>query len=231
MDERLTRPWRAVEAVPVVLIAAVMTVIGGTVAGAFLPEGTALVVFGLVFEAALAGATLLWVLVVRRGALGDLGLSRSRAGAHALVGAAAGVAIFIGAALILAPVLVRLVSLFTSSDVSIPRQEVIPTAPSAVQVTLGALAVVAAAPFGEELFFRGFLFGGLRRRYGFHVSAGISAVVFGVFHVVPLLIPLMVAVGYGLAYVYERRGSLVAPIAAHAAFNIIGYSFIVRSLT
>ena len=231
MDARLTRSWKAVEAVPVALIAGVVTIIGGVLAGSFLSEATGLVVFGMVFEAALAGATLLWVLVVRRGASEELGLTRSRLAAQAAIGAAAGVAIFLVAAVILAPLLVRLVSLFTETDVSIPRQEVIPEGPSALHVWLGAVAVVIAAPVGEELFFRGFLFGGLRARFGFAVSAAISSVVFGLFHVVPLIIPIMVAVGFALAYVYERRGSLIAPMAAHAAFNVIGYTFIVRSLT
>jgi membrane protease YdiL (CAAX protease family) len=48
-----------------------------------------------------------------------------------------------------------------------------------------------------------------------------------VFHVIPLLIPLMIFVGFGLAYIYERRGSLFASIAAHSTFNVIGYTLIV----
>ena len=32
----------------------------------------------------------------------------------------------------------------------------------------------------------------------------------------------MVFTGIGLAWIYERRGSLVAPMAAHVAFNVVG---------
>jgi membrane protease YdiL (CAAX protease family) len=32
----------------------------------------------------------------------------------------------------------------------------------------------------------------------------------------------MVGTGLGLAWVYERRGTIVASIAAHIAFNVIG---------
>ena len=41
-------------------------------------------------------------------------------------------------------------------------------------------------------------------------------------------VPLMV-VGIGLALVYEHRQSLLASMAAHATFNLVGYVFIVLS--
>jgi membrane protease YdiL (CAAX protease family) len=41
----------------------------------------------------------------------------------------------------------------------------------------------------------------------------------------------MVFVGIGLAYIYERRGSLLASIAAHSAFNMVGYTLIVLAIT
>ena len=37
-------------------------------------------------------------------------------------------------------------------------------------------------------------------------------------------------VGFGLAYVYERRGSLLANMAAHATFNAIGFALILAKL-
>jgi membrane protease YdiL (CAAX protease family) len=36
----------------------------------------------------------------------------------------------------------------------------------------------------------------------------------------------MVGTGLGLALIYERRGNLLAPIAAHAAFNLVGLAFV-----
>ena len=38
-------------------------------------------------------------------------------------------------------------------------------------------------------------------------------------------------VGFGLAYVYEWRGNLLANIAAHATFNAIGFVLILSKLT
>jgi membrane protease YdiL (CAAX protease family) len=42
------------------------------------------------------------------------------------------------------------------------------------------------------------------------------------------LVLTMVLVGTGLAFIYERRGALLASISAHATFNIIGLVFILR---
>jgi len=86
--------------------------------------------------------------------------------------------------------------------------------------------VVIGAPVGEELFFRGFLFGSLRARLSFLPSAGISSVIFAFLHGQALLILVMVFVGIALAYLYERRGSLATSIAAHAMFNLIGFTLI-----
>jgi membrane protease YdiL (CAAX protease family) len=52
---------------------------------------------------------------------------------------------------------------------------------------------------------------------------------FGLAHYVPspwrdavLLQTIMVFTGIGLAWIYERRGNVVANIAAHMTFNTIG---------
>lgn len=222
-------PWRAVEAIPVVLAAAVVSFLGGAVVWAVFPGGTALVLSGLVFEAALGGATLIWALGLRGGDPASLGLARRGAGRHLGFGLVAGAGLFAVTVFVIAPLFYGLVGLFTSQPVTPPQQEVLPSGPSTAQVILGGVVVVLAAPIAEELFFRGFLFGALRSRFRFATAALVSAAVFGVFHVIPLLMPLMAVVGLGLAWLYERRGSLLVCIAAHAAFNVVGYSFIVRA--
>jgi hypothetical protein len=80
-----------------------------------------------------------------------------------------------------------------------------------------------------ELFFRGILFLSLRDRYGFGVGGWASGVAFGLVHYIPgpfldslLLMSIMVFTGFALAYLYERRGNIVAPMVAHATFNTIG---------
>ena len=99
--------------------------------------------------------------------------------------------------------------------------------------SLGAAITIAyafvIAPIGEELFFRGILFRSLRDRHGFWVGAVGSSFGFGLIHFIPgnaadaaLLMIAMFFTGMGLCYIYERRGTLAASIAAHVTFNMIG---------
>lgn len=101
------------------------------------------------------------------------------------------------------------------------------------RVALAALLAVVVAPASEELFFRGCLFRALRDRYGFAVGAGGSGIAFGLAHYIPgpwqsavLLMSVMVFTGVCLAYLYERRGNLLASIVAHATFNLVGLTLI-----
>ncbi|RMG43064.1 MAG: CPBP family intramembrane metalloprotease, partial [Acidobacteria bacterium] len=80
--------------------------------------------------------------------------------------------------------------------------------------------VLVMAPFGEEIFFRGFVFTGLRSRLGFPLASGLSAALFAAAHVMPLSIPVLFAVGLGTAAMMERHGSLAVCLVTHAAFNL-----------
>jgi len=101
---------------------------------------------------------------------------------------------------------------------------------SASGIVAVVLLSLVVAPISEEFFFRGILFRSLRDRYGFWVGAFGSALAFGLVHYVPnvplrdalLLQTTMVFTGIGLAWIYERRGTLIADIGAHMAFNTIG---------
>ncbi len=91
------------------------------------------------------------------------------------------------------------------------------------------LLAVVVAPISEEFFFRGVLFRTVRDRHGFWPAALASAIPFGLVHYVPapaidalLLQVTMVFTGLGLAWIYDRRGTIVAPVAAHMVFNIVG---------
>jgi membrane protease YdiL (CAAX protease family) len=95
---------------------------------------------------------------------------------------------------------------------------------------------VVIAPVVEEFFFRGLIFRSIRDRHGFWIGAPISAVLFGSVHYVggagadAVVLPIvMTLTGLGLAWIYERRGALAAPIGAHMAFNVIGIALIAAS--
>jgi membrane protease YdiL (CAAX protease family) len=84
---------------------------------------------------------------------------------------------------------------------------------------LMAAAAVVAAPLCEEIVFRGYLYGAAKRFTGPWVAGFFSALVFSAVHgSLVALLPLFVF-GCLLAYVYEKTGSIWAPIAIHFCFN------------
>lgn len=230
--ERLTPRWRPAEAI------LAMVAVFGLAALLSIPiflvvrsEETELLLGAIVFGVALFAVPVLWVRFFHHQPMSALGLSSRRPARDVLSGAGAGLALFLVTVIVVAPALYALIGVFTGDPVTPPSQPILPEEPTSGQIRLGAFAALVVAPAAEEAFFRGFLFGGLRSRLRFPLAAAISGLVFGAFHVIPLLIPLMVFVGIGLAYIYERRGSLFASIAAHSAFNVIGYTLIVQNIT
>jgi CAAX protease family protein len=80
-------------------------------------------------------------------------------------------------------------------------------------------------PFAEEMFFRGFLFPGLARRFGFAVGAVLSAVLFGAAHLnVDSFLPLSFF-GLVLALLYSVTGSIYPGIVMHSVNNSIALLF------
>jgi CAAX protease family protein len=99
----------------------------------------------------------------------------------------------------------------------------------AIGTAITIVYAIVIAPIGEELFFRGVLFRSLRDRHGFWVGAVGSAIGFGLIHFIPgsaidaaLLMIVMFLTGIALCFLYERRRTIVAPLAAHVTFNVIG---------
>lgn len=73
-------------------------------------------------------------------------------------------------------------------------------------------------PACEELFFRGGLHGALRRVLPLPAAVALSALGFGLVHEPSFWLPTA-ALGAVLAVLYERSGSLAAPVAFHALHN------------
>jgi membrane protease YdiL (CAAX protease family) len=96
-----------------------------------------------------------------------------------------------------------------------------------VSVIVGLLIIVAA-PVAEEIFFRGFLFGGLRRGLPFLAAALVSAVIFGAFHYTGphslTVLPQLAFLGLVLAWIYERSGSIYPTIALHVLNNALAFA-------
>ena len=84
---------------------------------------------------------------------------------------------------------------------------------------LTLIAVAVLAPIAEEIFFRGFLYGGLRRRMGALGAMLTSTLLFTALHFsLDAFIPIFV-LGLFLAWLYERTGSLYPGMLLHAANN------------
>lgn len=93
-----------------------------------------------------------------------------------------------------------------------------------------AILIVAVAPVAEELFFRGFFYRALRGRLAVLLAAAVDGVVFGFLHWdfqsadQLLIVPPLALFGFLLCLLYERTGTLFAPIALHAFNNTLALS-------
>jgi membrane protease YdiL (CAAX protease family) len=98
--------------------------------------------------------------------------------------------------------------------------------------TLVGLLIVLAAPISEEIFFRGFVFGGFRNRMHWLAAAVLSAVIFGAFHYTGAsslaVLPQLAVLGFGLAWLYQRTGSIYPTMALHILNNTIAFIVIVH---
>ncbi|MFC1494078.1 lysostaphin resistance A-like protein [Thermodesulfobacteriota bacterium] len=76
------------------------------------------------------------------------------------------------------------------------------------------------APIVEETLFRGALFGYLRRSLSWGISGIITGLIFAALHPQGwIAIPVLAVIGFNLSIIREWRGSIIAPITAHALSN------------
>jgi membrane protease YdiL (CAAX protease family) len=78
------------------------------------------------------------------------------------------------------------------------------------------------APLVEEMYFRGFLFPGLRQKYGWVKALFLSSGLFALAHVDPASLLPTFLLGCVLAYVYQRSNSLWPGIILHFLINSFG---------
>lgn len=115
-----------------------------------------------------------------------------------------------------------------------PQQEDVTRDLGFGQGHLGAIAagilIIGVAPFSEEVFFRGFIFGGLRQRLPFPLAALISAAIFGLFHYTGPdsigVVPQLGFLGLALAWLYEETGSIWPTMGVHAVNNALAFALL-----
>jgi membrane protease YdiL (CAAX protease family) len=118
-----------------------------------------------------------------------------------------------------------------------PQQEDVARDLGYGETALGSVAIgvliVLLAPLAEETFFRGFMFGGLRRRAPFAVAALVSGAVFGMVHYTGPdswgVVPQLTVLGIILAWLYERTGSLWPAMFVHFINNAIAFAVLTSS--
>lgn len=109
-----------------------------------------------------------------------------------------------------------------------PPSEDLPQQLGADESTLLAIVtglfVIVAAPFAEEVFFRGFLFQALRNSWGTLGGAAGSAAIFSAIHFeLDKFVPLFI-LGVALALLFQKTRSLWPCIMLHAINNIIAFA-------
>lgn len=80
------------------------------------------------------------------------------------------------------------------------------------------------APFIEEIFFRGFVFPGLRNRWEWKKAALASAGLFALAHVIPTSIVPIFILGFIFAFLYQTSGSIWPSILMHMLTNSVALS-------
>jgi membrane protease YdiL (CAAX protease family) len=83
------------------------------------------------------------------------------------------------------------------------------------------LLAVVIAPVAEELAFRGYLYGVIKRYFGAVPALVLSGILFALIHLnLPSFFPLLVLAS-AFALAYELSGSLLVPMTMHALFNAL----------
>lgn len=88
------------------------------------------------------------------------------------------------------------------------------------QIAWIVILVCVIVPIGEEIFFRGFVYGTLRR-WGVGAATLLSALFFAAVHQQIVHLLPIVLLGVILALLYERTGSLVPVLIVHAVNNLV----------
>ncbi|MBK9343207.1 MAG: CPBP family intramembrane metalloprotease [Dehalococcoidia bacterium] len=96
------------------------------------------------------------------------------------------------------------------------------TARDSWALALYGVTTLVAAPFGEELFYRGLVFGGLSQ-WGFLPASAVSSVLFALSHLDAATVIPFACAGLVMCWLYWRSGSLWDAIAFHVLFNLLSF--------
>ncbi len=220
-------PWRALEGLGMWLVATLATFgVAAPLAGQSTNQTSAAII--IANEFLLAVVVVLWIRIRHKVSAAALGL-KGRVSDIPL-GIGLGLLGYFVAAIV-GGMIIEAIRSITGGEVEQPEQIQIDGTPSTGLLIAIGIGVVLLAPIAEEMLFRGVVFRGLRNWARPGPAIVLSAFFFGIAHLYPLIIPPIFVLGLILAWVVERRGSILPSIAAHVTFNVIGFSFLIADKT
>ncbi len=95
-----------------------------------------------------------------------------------------------------------------------------------IDLAISGVALIVVAPIAEELIFRGFIFKGLRKSFGFIGATFVSSLIFGIVHGQLNVALDTFSLGLFLCYLYEKTSSIWVSIALHSLKNGIAFYLI-----
>jgi membrane protease YdiL (CAAX protease family) len=226
--------WKAWESIAVYVVAFIL---GGLVTlpvlGSIENDDLATLAASAVASIVIAGVIVGWLWVSHPRWRDIMGFPRGAAEWWAEIRSSVGFGVVLYPAMVFGVglVLTLVLALISGEPVEAPEQ--VPSQPSIGTAIVTVAYAIVIAPLHEELFFRGVLFRAVRDRYGLASGLLASGIGFGLIHFLEaewqdalLLIGVMFFNGIALAWWYERRGTIVAPVLAHMTFNVIGITLI-----
>jgi hypothetical protein len=165
-------------------------------------------------RALLAGVMIHIVVAERGGGLADLGFQRRRL-ARGIAWGAVG---FLAVQPVLHAVELLQRKWISPMPVQEPLQGIL-TARLPATVMLASFVAVIVAPVTEEMFFRAFLQPALQRWVGRAPGILVATAFFAAGHMDMYNLAPLFVLGLALGYLYDRTGSLAAPVALHVVHN------------
>lgn len=194
----------------------------------------------VVQNVALVGLSIYVVMVRYRLEARRLGLHLDRLRRHLGTGAAVG-AVAVPLSLASERLAIFLLGLLTSPEAAQARaaaehlrDPLRPMLQSSADLSFAPVILILLAvvvPIGEEVFFRGLVYGGLRVRWGAAIGALASAAFFAAVHTQLVHALPIFALGLVLAVAYERSGSLLPGMVAHGLNNVVAVLSVWRGWT
>jgi len=82
-------------------------------------------------------------------------------------------------------------------------------------------SIIILGPISEEVYFRGFAYTVLKKRYGKSIGIILSSLLFAAVHFNLYWIIQIFLIGVGLALLFESTGSLISVVVAHSLINLL----------